>query len=244
VFLTCGANAHAQPMAELEDATARIQYAFFTNDVRALEEVLAILEDSEVAPSLLPLKSYHLAYGHWKLAQLYSEQAERSHGLASSATKAAKRCVEQSRSAVKQDPAMAEAHALQAVCEDKPRSFMRLSGLNSGSCERSKSLRSATSLAPENPRVMLIVTLCARASDSVDVINRWRKVVHAFEAAPVARAGAPDWGQAEALTLFGEALLKDGKNVAARDAIEQALVIAPDYEAAKSLLQAVATQSR
>ena len=56
--------------------------------------------------------------------------------------------------------------------------------------------------------------------------------------------GKPDWGHAEALTLLGGSYLTSGDPVAARDALERALVIAPDYREAQELLQTAAARPR
>jgi Tfp pilus assembly protein PilF len=48
----------------------------------------------------------------------------------------------------------------------------------------------------------------------------------------------------EALTTLGETYLQRGDPVAARDALERALVLAPDYRQAQQLLQAAATRPR
>jgi Tfp pilus assembly protein PilF len=101
-------------------------------------------------------------------------------------------------------------------------------------------LRTALTLAPENPRVRFIEALCAGDSD----IEDWRAVVTAFESAPPRSERAPDWGHAEALLALGQSYLTRGDSVAARDAIERALVIAPDYRAAQSLLETAASRPR
>ena len=108
-----------------------------------------------------------------------------------------------------------------------------------GSCARDKALRTALSLAPENPRVQLISALCHDDAEHTDAasVAMLRTVVASFEAAPPSRPGQPDWGQAEALVMLGESYLLRGDPVAARDVIERALVLAPDYRKARRLLQ-------
>ena len=106
-------------------------------------------------------------------------------------------------------------------------------------------MRTAAGLAPDNPRVKLVQAMCA-PSTAVDpaAVDRWRAVVASFEAAPPSRPGKPDWGHVEALTMLGETYLQRGDTVAARDALERALVLAPDYRQAQQLLQAAATRPR
>ncbi len=229
--------ASAATLSEFDDAQARIQYGFLTSDARAIESVLREVEGYEADSRYAPLKAYQLAYGHWKLAQVYA-QADVDEGSARTAgvatKKAAKKCVEHARTARTLDQRMAEAYALEAVCDGMPKAFLRLAGLN-GSCARSKPLRTALSLEPQNPRVLLIEAMCAGSKDAVGVA-RWRRVVDAFASASPSGAGKPDWGEAEALLMLGEHHLQRGEALAAREAIEKAVALAPDYKAARELL--------
>lgn len=228
--------ASAATLPEFDDAQARIQYGFLTSDARAIESVLREVEGYETDSRYAPLKAYQLAYGHWKLAQVYA-QADVGEGSARNvgvATKAAKKCVEHARTARTLDQRMAEAYALEAVCDGMPKAFLRLAGLN-GSCARSKPLRTALSLEPQNPRVLLIEAMCAGGKDGAGVA-RWRTVVDAFASASPSGAGKPDWGEAEALLMLGEHHLKRGEALAAREALEKAVALAPDYKAARELL--------
>lgn len=227
---------HAQGRAELDDAAARAQYAYLTSDVRALEEVLGEVSQMSFESNLGPLKSYQLAYGHWKVAQLYAQRGPSGRAAMS---KAAKSCVEHAKTAVKQDSGSAEAYAVQAICEDKPNALQQL---GEGDCERNRAMRAAVSLAPKNPRVKLVAALCARPTQSDAQVNRWREVVGSFDEAAKPTSAAADWGHAEALTLLAQAQLSAGQPVAARDAIERALVIAPDYDAAQAVLKQIADQ--
>lgn len=245
VGLAATAAVSAAPsLAEFDDAQARLQYGFLTADARAIEDVLAEIATYDADDRFAPLKAYQLAYGQWKLAQLYAEQSERSgRNSGGNGAKAAKSCAQHARAARTADPRMAEAFALEAVCEGMPRGYLRLKGL-AGSCSRHKLLRTAASLEPANPRVALIEALCAGASTAAIDVARWRKVVAAFAATPPAPAGKPDWGEPEAWALLGESHLQRGETVPAREAIERALVLAPDYTVARELLQAVAAAAR
>jgi Tfp pilus assembly protein PilF len=66
--------------------------------------------------------------------------------------------------------------------------------------------------------------------------------VEAFDNAAKPTYAVADWGHAEALMLLAQAQLSAGQTVAARDAIERALVIAPDYDAAQRVSQRIAEQ--
>ena len=137
---------------------------------------------------------------------------------------------------------MAEIYAIEAACDTyQPGSLKH----GSTACTRSKSMRTALTLGAENPRVLFINALCSPdAEGDPAAIERWRGVVAKFEAAPPSQPGKPDWGHAEALTLLGESYLKQGEMVAARDVLERALVLAPDYRQAQKLLQTAANRPR
>jgi tetratricopeptide (TPR) repeat protein len=244
LLLATTAPVAAGTTAEFDDAVARLQFAFYTADTRSLEEMLTVLGNFEVDASLAAAKSYQLAYGNWKLAQLYREPPdERPRPNAkSSATKAAKACVQYARETIAKDPRIADAYAIEAVCDSYPAHSI---GLGVNGCSRSKSMRTALTLGAENPRVHFINAVCApEVEGDPGVVDRWRTVVAKFEAAPPSQPGKPDWGHAEALALLGESYLQRGEMVAARDVLERALVLAPDYRQAQKLLQTAATRPR
>ncbi len=73
LLLAVAVSASAGSTAEFDDLVARLQFAFYTGDNRALEEMLAELDHFQVEGGLAAAKSYQLAYGNWKLAQLLGE---------------------------------------------------------------------------------------------------------------------------------------------------------------------------
>lgn len=243
-LLLVAASAQAESTAELDDVVARLQFAFYTGDTRALETMLTELAGFEADAGLVAAKSYQLAYGNWKLAQLLGEpeDARARPATKASASKAAKSCVQHARDAIEKDSRMADVYAIEAVCDTfSPGAATR----GSSACARSKSMRTALTLGAENPRVQFIQALCSPdAEGDPAALERWRTVVAKFEAAPPSQPGKPDWGHAEALTLLGQSYLKRGEMVAARDVLERALVLAPDYRQAQKLLQTAANRPR
>ena len=141
------------------------------------------------------------------------------------------------------DARMAEAYAIEAVC-----SGVRLAGRSRGrraDCARSKvAAHGAGSLEPQNPRDQLIEALCRPSEKQRRLRPNAGAPWSRFEAAPPSRPGNPDWGHAEALALLGKSYLQRGEPVAARDALERALVMAPDYREAQELLQDGRTRPR
>jgi hypothetical protein len=237
-------TASGESVAELDDVAARMQYAFYTGDSQGIETILKNLEQFQVEDSLAPTKAYQLAYGNWKLSQLYlqplANQSPRPNGK-SLASKAAQTCVRDARHAVELDASNAEAMAIEAVCDG----HSATARAGSTGCANSKPLRTANGLAPNNPRIKFVQALCTESKEAdPTAVERWRGVVASFEGAPPSRPGKPDWGQVEALTMLGETYLQRGDPVAARDALERALVMAPDYRQAQQLLQSAATRPR
>src|SRR4051812_12122052 len=79
-LIACGASI-AAGIDELDDAAARLQYAFYSADLRGLQNVLDLIQAEEIdAPS--GAKEYQLAYGEWKLAQLYADPNSQSSPIA------------------------------------------------------------------------------------------------------------------------------------------------------------------
>ncbi|HEU4655354.1 MAG TPA: tetratricopeptide repeat protein [Steroidobacteraceae bacterium] len=249
VLLLWGASlASASGVDELDDAASRLQYAFYTADLRGLQDVIVAIDALEL-DSPPGAKEYQLAYGEWKLAQLYADPESQRTPVphaGSLAGKAAEQCVKHARAAIQRDPRMADAHALDAICSGMPQGFFRLTGLSGANCEKSKSLKTAVELGPGNPRVQLISALCSasKSEKASSSVAKWSAVVASFESVPPASPGTPDWGHVEALTLLGESYLQAGDRVKARDALEKALVLAPDYHQAQRMLEGVAARPR
>jgi tetratricopeptide (TPR) repeat protein len=236
----------ADGVSELDDATARMQYAFYTADARGVQEGLNLLNRVELPASMYGMKEYFTAYGQWKLAELHTDEVNAGRRTARAlALKAASDCARTAEVAQKADPTFAEAFAIEAICSAIGSRTPEM--LSRGGCTKHKGLRTALELAPNNPRVQLIDAQCAGSDTkqaSAAAVAQLRKVIAAFEAAPPSRPGRPDWGYAEALLLLGKAYLSGGDTVTARDFIERALVIAPDYKSARDALQAPTTRPR
>lgn len=231
-------------MAELDDSAARIQYAFYTADTQALASLLRLVESFTVDPALAASRDYQLAYGHWKLAQLHLARPEADVPRPAAkplAAEAARQCLRYAKAASALDPTIDEVYAIEAACTV----LAPGAHIGAGGCARHKALHKAASIGPRNPRIKLIQALCATGpSPDPASTERWRAIVAGFETAPPAHPGRPDWGHAEALVLFGEACLQNGALVEAREALERALVLAPDYRHAKRMLETLAVSAR
>ncbi len=210
----------------IDDAAARLQYAYYTADARALSATL----DALAAESPAAERSYYLAYGYWRLAELRDAEGRGVPFLGPS--EELRRCTRHAQETLALAPQFAEAQALVGVCN--------LWFAREGSRCRMRDVEAAKRAALDNPRIHFIALLCHDAARDPQLM---REVAAAFDTA-AERTTAPDWGHAEAYMLLGAALLKRGDPIAAREALERAVAIAPDYKAAQELLAQVSARAR
>jgi hypothetical protein len=232
------------------DIEGRIQYAYYTEDVRALNGVLASLkpkpvEGEETVEEDLAIRSYFRALAHYRLAQVQGS------GRKSQARDAIDDCNEEVDLAIEALPKVplgldetpaavhqrAEAYALGTACTLAGREMSSFGGGRIGS-----RIDDAVKLEPKNPRVRLVEALAAfdRAGKDATARNaavqKLRAVTPMFEAARTGESTTPEWGAAEAYAFLGRALFDQRDVVGAREALERALLIAPDYAFARRLM--------
>jgi len=210
------------------DVEGRIQYGYYTEDTRTLESVaeqLAVADGNDG-----PLKQYYSALANYRLASLWaSRDKARARG-------AVEKCVQSLDAALAKQTNFAEGFALQAACLRtvatlapwKPLAASR----SSGQMER------ATRLAPKDPRVLLLKALEKGETAKIDEagLATLKKATAAFEAERQGVDRTPGWGAAEAYAHLGQGYLERGDVLAARDALERALLIAPDFALVKRIL--------
>jgi hypothetical protein len=209
--------ARAESSAELADLTARIDYGFYHDDARAIDAARAALEQLGDGQGAV----YARDYAALRRAQLGSE------GRAGAWVR---ECAEREPPADARGPAAAEALVLAAACG--------VVGRQSGR-RVEQALARARELDRRNPRIGLVEAWVLQrsggdAKTAEGVAAKLEETIAAFDAwrAP---PDAPDWGEAEALVALGELTLARGEARAARDLIERALLLAPDYGAAAAL---------
>lgn len=233
---------NVQASAELNDFSARIQYAYYTEDRVALKKSLEELAKTSLRGADASLKQEYLAYGEWKSAEL-----ARANDKADAA-EAADRCVAATESALDggATPAKikAELYSLQAICAT---TLGELRSFRAPLYKRKadKSFSEALQLDARNPRVLMVRALARGQENSSQTSDtarsQWLDVVQAFtNDAP--GIDNPDWGFPEALAALGAVESARGDAVAARDALERALVLAPDYHFAQTLLRKIAVR--
>ncbi len=248
-----GQSISAASRSDWSDIEGRIQYAYYTDDARALNGVLNSLKpkpvegEAESAGEDLVTRSYFRALAHYRLAQVFSV------GKKSQARDAIDDCGEEVDHAVEALPKVplgldekpdashqrAEAYALGTACTLAGR---EMSSLPFGGGRIGSRIDEALKLEPRNPRVRLVEALVAFERAGKDApakaaaVQKLRAVTTMFEAARTSASTTPEWGAAEAYAFLGRALFDQRDVVGAREALERALLIAPDYGFARRLM--------
>lgn len=210
--------------ADWGDVEGRIQYAWFTEDLRALHAVIGTLPRGETDDDL---RAYYAGFGQYRIALL---EQPRDRDLAK---RAAESCAEQLGRAVEARADFADAIALHAACLRlvatlEPWKLPLLGPRSSTQFSR------AIDLAPHNPRVLLLSAVSDGDRDRA--LARLGEAIEAFDAERKGVAPLPAWGAPEAYVELARRGFERGDAGAARAALERALLLAPEYEAARRLL--------
>ena len=244
------AEASSSDWADIE---GRIQYAYYTNDARALNSGLTLLKpkavEGEESPAAddVTTRSYFRALANYRLAQVLTITKK------SQAKSAIDDCDDEIDNAVDALPKVplgldetdenrerrAEAYALGTACTLAGREMSSISFVGGRIGSR---IDEAVRLEPKNPRVRLVEALAMFDRAGKDAVGKaaalknLQTVTVMFEAARAGASTTPDWGAAEAYAFLGRALYDMRDVVAAREALERALLIAPDYAFARKLM--------
>jgi tetratricopeptide (TPR) repeat protein len=215
------------------DVESRIQYGYYTEDPRSLAGVMELLAPSDTESAS---KSYYAGLANYRLTQLMVAR-DRSR-----AKETAEACVHSLDRALKINKDFPEALALQSACLDE------LSALEAwrtpfAASKSGAQIEKARHLAPRNPRVLLLdaVAVYDRPRGSAEeqdrALNGFKNATAAFEAERrETEEHAPGWGAAEAYVYLGRCYLDRGATLDARDALERALLIAPEFAEARRLM--------
>lgn len=229
-----GRVAQAQSDAAWRDIESRIQYGYYTEDPTALRKLTETVGTDE---SHDKLHAYYAGLLAWRQAQLAA------HGAAAadaSARQLVQRCVSAADAALSVEADFAEALALRAACLGTP---VDSGGGHApfGARRAHKDLQRALELAGRNPRILLVDAMndyqvSPDRGGRERALPKLRKAVEAFEAERHDTEHLPGWGAAEAWWLLASGLLEHGDPVAARDADEHALLLAPQFAQARRLM--------
>jgi tetratricopeptide (TPR) repeat protein len=227
-----GLSAHAQTGGDLE---AQILYAFHTEDSNQLADLVQTMTTQEQSGSADNALRYHLAHAQYRLGLLDGDKPEHN------AESAFADCIEQLKVVLGQDPNSVESLALQSACYSNLARLRKVEAvlLRSRAADR---LASAFKLAPHNPRVELLRATDGLArsrpgsSENAQAFAQLQLAAQLFEQTSATSVDAPGWGHAEAYLELGRQLQAHGDVLGARNWIEKALIIAPDFKAAQRQL--------
>jgi hypothetical protein len=221
--------------ARWRDIESRIQYNYYTEDARAL----AALEDTVAgADAQAPWRDYYLGLLAYRQALLAAQGAAGT--VAGSAGQLADRCVARLSAALASKHDFAEALALKAACALAPLASGSYAPL--AAYHAHKDISRALQLAPGNPRVLLIDAISdyqlppSAGGNKERALTKLRAAVAAFEVERRDTGRLPGWGAAEASVFLARDLLDHADAVAARDALESALITAPEFVQARRLM--------
>jgi hypothetical protein len=232
-WVLAAATAGAAGEGEWLDIEGQIQYGYYTEDARALANLATRLDSKEDTD---PLKAYYAALAYYRLSFTVEEAdpARAAEGL--------EHCVASLAGVLQQRADWAEALALDGACLGSLAQLKPLRAPFAGPKSRSQLTR-ALQLEPRNPRVLMLDGWreYEHAQGSGRAVKdgacaKLQRAVAAFEAARRGEEHVPEWGTAEGYALWGRCELDRGEPVAARDALERALLIAPEFALARRLI--------
>ena len=228
------------------DVESRIQYGYFTEDQRALR---TLVESLGTGDSHDALKSYYaglLAYRQTELAEAQTDKlptaARKNDRSKNEARQMVERCISSLDHALDAQKDFADAFALQSACLERQAELSTWRAPFAGPKSASQ-MRKALQIAPKNPRVLLLDAVSdyehPRTAEGPRSCEKFKNTAAVFETERANVDQAPGWGAAEAYTWLGRCYLKNGDAVPARDALERALLIAPEFGQAKRLLSSI-----
>jgi tetratricopeptide (TPR) repeat protein len=210
--------AHAASSAEVLDLAARVHYGYYQAEPRTIDTALTALDRLGDSPEVV----YYRDFAALRRAQLGNNDRAGAERL--------RACAQRDPQPGHDKRLAAEAWVLVAACAqvagDKGR--------------RERALALARERDDDNPRIALVEAWAMTQEAGTDSAKRaaastqLEAVVQAFEMWTPSLDDA-DWGYAEALTALAAVALERGQARTARDFIERALLLAPDYRAALDL---------
>jgi tetratricopeptide (TPR) repeat protein len=221
---------------DLEDFEARADYGYFTEDATGLRNLIRDARASLEKGGDVEGAHYALAFAQYRLGQVLAPKDQAAAAVAMAS------CIDEFGK-TPESGASAEDNVLQAACHGQLAQLRTLTALLNSRLSVTR-LEKARKLDARNPRLALIDAQEAlRRGDKASALIRLKTATTLFEAAESARF-AHAWGQADAWALLGSGLLEKGDTLAARSAIERALLIAPEYAMARRLLTRVSAPAR
>jgi hypothetical protein len=236
MMLTAAIGAEAQ---EGGDTQARIDYAYQTEDSHGLANLVQDLTNQIKNDAGDIALRYHLAHAQYRLGQLWHTSQARAAESAFSG------CIDELKVVLDKNVKSAEGMVLQSACYTGLADLKSLEAvlLRSRAAER---LKAALQLDPHNPRALLLsATQDMRhakpgSAASQHAFAELNLAAQLFEESSGTGIDSPGWGHAEAYVALGLELKNRGDQLGARNWIEKALIVAPDYKIAQRQLPLLA----
>jgi hypothetical protein len=228
LLLAAAAQAWLELAPELRDIAARIDYGFYSEDPRIIQAAAASLDRSATQSAST---AYYRALAAYRLAQLGARSEPRA------LSRYVSDCVAGGEAAAKDTAMAAEAWILIAACSSQGG---RAEPLKAGAHQRryAQAIARARAVDPDNARLGLIEVWAASERPGLAQPPIRDQAAAALEAVIeryVEGDSGPGWGEAEALAHLGEIRLARADLQGARDVLEHALLVAPDYRFALTL---------
>lgn len=226
----------------LRNAVALSEFAMVSGDRRRLDTAGDALRRLADIPALAPWARYYLG-----LAGLRMSLLSRRDGL-DIETRWLEECIDSARLSVEQG-AGGEGLALLGACYGL-KSVAQPLGAALSSPRASSNFTKAQDQAPGNPRVWYLQALVKYDSPSLLGGDReaaallLERALELFELPQASGTLAPSWGEAEAWLLSGTIHLQQGDRRKAREALERALLLAPEHVEAQRLLREVTASTQ
>lgn len=227
--LLAAARGHAQEGGDLQ---AQILYAYQTEDANQLTDLRQNLSNQVKSGGADPALRYHLAHADYRFGLLAEDKRARD------AAPAFSDCIEQLKPVLEQDARSVEALTLQSVCYGELAKHRRMEAVLLRSKAQDR-LNAALKIDPRNPRALYFTAVEELAhakpgsAERERAFARLQQAAQAFEQTSATRNDVPGWGHAEAYLALGIELRGRGDLLGARNWIEKALIVAPDYKAAQ-----------
>ncbi|MGE0189381.1 MAG: hypothetical protein AB7F79_09480 [Steroidobacteraceae bacterium] len=219
---------------QLNDLAGRMEYAFYAEDSRSLQLAIQSLTQLELdTESDMLQQQQQLDYGRWKLAQLLGK-----HDPAL-ATQMAEECADSKIANTVDGTSLAIRHALHAACLSI---LAQLRPLRSVLYKRQRNaeIDQALQIDSRSPQVQLVSAWLHADDKEPQDMAPLSTVVAAYDAAALVQITHNVlWGHAESCYLLGQLAIANGESLAARNALERALILMPDYQAASTLLRSL-----
>ncbi len=217
------------------DLQAQILYAYQTEDINSLGNLIQDLTVQVTADARDASLRYHLAHAQYRRGLLDDL------GNAHDAESAFAACIDQLKPVLSQDVKSVEALVLQSACYTGLANHRKIESvlLRSRSDER---LNAALNLAPHNPRAVFLSSMDglrqAKPGSPLwqQAFAQLQLAAQLFDASSATSIDTPGWGHAEAYLALGRELQSRGDQLGARNWIEKSLIAAPDYKAAQRQL--------